>query len=264
MMNKAVISFSFDDGRGDNLDAFRNILLPMGIPVTLNVTTGYVDGSCPKSCWPSEKNALSIDDVIMLANDPLVEIALHGDQHKNTESDIAAGRTKLIQWLEFPEDQSFGFASPGSGLALEIFTSSNSVLFTKHITYHRTSLRVQRMRFLRILSRKAARVLHIPVLYKFAYGDTLMDSATDRIIYSIPVMKDTTYQELRSIIDLAVRKKMALTLMFHSITDDTKAEDNWSWSTDKLTKLCNYLNRKKNDGVLEICTTQKLFDRLRG
>ena len=263
-MEKALISFSFDDGRGDNLQVIRDIMLPMEIPVTLNVTTGYVDGTCPADLLPTSKDPLCIDDVVMLARDPMVEIALHGDRHQNTQSDIAAGRKKLIEWLQLPEDQSFGFASPGSGLPVEDFSSGDSALFARQITYHRTSLRIQRMRILRVLCRKAGRILHIPLLYRIAYRDTLMNTAADRTIYSIPVMKDTTYPQLKSMIDLAVRKKMALTLMFHSIVENTGAEDNWSWDKLQFCKLCGYLTQKRNEGALQLLTTQQLYDKLRG
>lgn len=261
-MKQAAISFSFDDGRGDNLAVFRDVLLARGIPATINITTAYVDGSCPADTAPTVKAALSIQDVRQLAEDPRVEIALHGDRHLNTEADIACGREKLISWLNLPSDQVFGFASPGSGLPVETFTHSGSELFTKQVSYLRTSLRINSFDRLRVLCRKAGRVFHIPLLYRIAYADTLMDRCEDRVIYSIPVMKDTTFGQVKAVVDLAIRRGSALTLMFHSILPDTTREDNWSWDRSKFEKLCDYLCAQQRSGKLTLCTTQQILDLL--
>lgn len=263
-MNKARISLSFDDGRGDNLDVIQNVLIPLSIPVTLNVTTGYVDGSCPADMMPTPKPPVTLHDVQLLGANPLVEIAMHGDRHLNTEDDIALGRQKLLDWLKLPETHAFGFASPGSGLSVKQFVESERPLFTKEISYLRTSLRICRMFYLRTLCRKAGRVFHIPLLYKLAYADTLMDSCPDRVIYSIPVMKDTSLAQVLAIIDLAIRRKKALTLMFHSVLEDTAAEDNWSWSRGDFCRLCDCLSKWAHNGDLQLCTTQQLYDSLRG
>lgn len=261
-MEKAIISLSFDDGRGDNWDVFRDILEPMSIPATFNITTGYVDGSCPEDRAPSAKAPLSVAQVCDLAKHPLVEIALHGDEHLNTEEDIAKGRAKIMQWLEVTDSAVFGFASPGSGLNVATFLNSRTPLFREQISYLRTSLRINRYRWLRTLCRKAGRVIHIPFLYQIAYADTLMISCPDRVVYSIPVMKDATFKQVRAIIDLAIRRRSALTLMFHSVLDDMSQEDNWSWDRKKFVCLCKYLEEKRLSGQLEIMTTKQLTDYL--
>lgn len=263
-MKKAAISFSFDDGRGDNFAVFQDVLFSREIPVTINITTGYIDDSCPRDYLPSGKSAMSADEVRQLAADQRVEIALHGDQHQNTEADIAMGREKLISWLNLPADRVFGFASPGSGLPVAKFTDSESELFTKQVSYLRTSLRISSFGWFRVLCRKAGRVLHIPLLYRIAYADTLMDSCYDRVIYSIPVMKDATFDQVKSIVDLAIRRKKALTLMFHSILPDTAQEDNWSWDRAKFEKLCDYVCEQQRNNKLMLCTTQQILDLLQG
>lgn len=263
-MKKAAISFSFDDGRGDNLEVFRESLLPRGIPATINITTGYVDGSCPPNNLPSAKPAMSPRDVQQLAADQCVEIALHGDQHQNTEADIARGREKLISWLGLPADHVFGFASPGSGLPVAQFIENNSDLFSKDVSYLRTSLRIKSFNWFRVICRKAGRVLHLPLLYRIAYADTLMDSCDDRVIYSVPVMKDATFEQVKAIVDLAIRRGSGLTLMFHSILPDTAEEDNWSWDKEKFEKLCDYVCEQERNNKLMLCTTRQIVDLLQG
>lgn len=258
-MEKAIISLSFDDGRGDNLDIFNNVLIPNSIPATINITTGYVDETCPAHLSPSPKKAIAKSDVIALAQNPLVEVAMHGDCHLNTVEDIAAGREKLIRWLGLAESSALGFASPGSGLSPERFIQSNDLLFTQQITYLRTSLRIEHIRWIRILCRKIGRIFHIPFLYRIAYADTLMRECKDRVIYSIPVMKDTTFAQIKAMIDLAVSRHCALTLMFHSILENTENEDNWSWQQQNFEKLCTYLKKKTDQDKLFVMTTRELY-----
>lgn len=263
-MKKAAISLSFDDARGDNRDAFKNILIPMNLPATLNVTTGYVDGSCPKKYRPSSKEALTLEEIKAFGESPLVELALHGDAHLNTEQDIAACKRKLASWLQLPEDYAFGFASPGSGLANEVYLQDENGFFKKNTLYLRTSLRNKRLAWLKVLCRKAGRILHIPFLYRIAYADTLMFQCPDRIIYSIPVMRDAMLPEVLSVVKLAIRRKAALTLMFHSITAGTQGEDNWSWDQEKFIKLCRFLDQKRQERLLDVVTTKDIFCQLRG
>lgn len=263
-MKKARISLSFDDGRGDNWDVFQDILIPMSIPATINITTGYVDGSCPVELIPSSKRAVSVNHVRQLAKNNLVEIAMHGDCHLNTEEDIVKGREKLIEWIGLPEDYCFGFASPGSALKVSSFINGDSKLFEKQTSYLRTSLRIRNYRAIRILCRKIGRILHIPFLYRIAYADTMMDSCEDRVIYSIPIMRDTTYGQVKAMIDLTISRGCALTLMFHSILEDTEGEDNWSWSRRDFQRMCDYLKKKEYDGSLEVVTTRNLLYALQG
>ena len=262
-MEKATISLSFDDGRADNYEVIEKLLRPMGIPVTLNITTGYVDGSCPEPLSPSVKSALSVEQVCRLADSEKTEIALHGDRHLNTWEDILSGKRKLLQWMHLPENHPFGFASPGSGMKTVEFVRDEKIRSENQILYLRTSLRNERMVALRILCRKAGRILHLPVLYRIAYADTLMTHCEDCIVYSVPVMRDTTFEEVKAIVDLCVRRKAALTLMFHSILPDVDGEDNWSWSWQKLERLCRFLKEKKNNQTLRIVTTKDLVRILR-
>lgn len=41
-LKKAIISLSFDDGRRDSYDVFTELLIPMNIPATINIPTGYI------------------------------------------------------------------------------------------------------------------------------------------------------------------------------------------------------------------------------
>ena len=258
----ATVSLSFDDGRGDNITIFDNLLLPKHIPATLNITTGYVDRTCPEEDLPTKKPAMLVEDVQRLAKDPLVEIAIHGNNHKNTESDILEGRRKLLAWMNLNDNTRLGFASPGSGLSLEYFRSSKGTILRNSVIYCRTSLRISTLHPLRLLSRKGGRIIHLPLLYRFAYHDTVMTEADGQIIYSVPVMKDTTVSQIMSVIKSAIKRRGALVLMFHSIEQSLVDSDNWSWSKAKMQFLCEELCQLEENGRITVCTTRELFKRL--
>lgn len=259
---KAVVSLSFDDGRGDNTAVVDDLLLPRNIPVTLNITTGYIDGTCSPALRPSSKQPMRKEDVIRLGKHPLVEIALHGDQHLNTPDDILLCRKKLIDWLDLDENHMFGFASPGSALSIETWNSEEFSKLRTSLLYMRDSLRINSHRFARTLSRRMGRVIHIPILYKIAYEESEMRFRDHKIIYSACVHKETTFEQVRALLDDCIKHNASITLMFHSILEDCKHEDAWSWDKEKFIKLCEYLVNKRAMGKLEISTTKALYEML--
>ena len=258
---KALFAFSFDDGRGDNYSIAEGILSPRGIPATFNITSGYVDDTCPKELKPTDCPAMSVDDVKKLSDNPLFEIALHGNNHQNTIDDIAECRRKIIEWLEKNTADRFGFASPGSGLEIGNRAFLSKDPFRSGISYVRVGLRYKTIPFFRVLARKAGRVIHLPILFQFAYADTLMDRSDGRIIYSVPVMGDITADQVIGLVKLCIRRKQAMVLMLHSIEEHPR--DTWSWQMKKFQKLCDFLVAQKGLGNLEITTVSQLYDRIR-
>ena len=259
---KAAVSLSFDDARGDNTIVFDKVLQRFSFPATLNITSGYVDGTCSSNLLPSKKAAMSKEDIVRFWKTENIEIALHGDSHLNSFSDCMKCQQKLNQWLDLPNDTKYGFASPGSRLTVKMFRSYEYDPLRKSVLYMRTSLRIRSLKMLRIFCRKAGRVIHFPFLYRIAYSDTIMLFRDGKVIYSIPVMKDVTLGQLKSIIRLCIKQRGSLTLMFHSILPETKNEDNWTWSFNKFEKLCSWLKEQEVAGNVEVLTTLKLFNEL--
>ena len=258
MLDKGYISFSFDDGREDNYDIYKSILKPMNIPATFNIAAGYIDGTCPVKSIPSTTiKSMTVEQVREIYKDGLVEIALHGDKHLNTEEDIMSGEEKIRKWLFADQNKHFGFASPGSGLNIAQYLASSSKYLKKGLLYVRTHQRYFRHAKLKIFSRKVARVTHCPQLFLYAYKDSLMDKCLNKVIYSVPVLKDTSVSEIKALINYAVKYKLALVLMFHSIVEDLTGHDNFSWSRDKFKELCHYISTKSKR-ELEIITTSDM------
>ena len=263
-MDKAIISLSFDDGREDNYRLFKKFTIPHNIPVTLNVATAYVDGSMPVESWPTDKKPMTKEQVIELSGCSLIELALHGDAHDNTEPDVRAGRDKLASWIGSPEDGKWGFASPYSKLPVEDFVSPDAPPFFKNdILYMRTGLKKEQLSRPRELCRKASKVLPLPIFYRISYGYAFMQECPDRVVYSFPVFSMLSFKYVKGIIDAAIRYKGAVTLMFHSIEPDSESTDEWSWDSDKFRQLCAYLVNMQKKNKLEIATTRDLYNRIK-
>lgn len=259
---RPVVSLSFDDARGDNGFIFETVLKRYDLPATLNVTTGYVDGSCPKESCPSAKPAMTREEVLKLRESGVVEIAMHGDRHVNSISDSKACRDKLNAWFGVSDDTIYGFASPGSGMPLQAFRSAEYRAFRSSVLYMRTSMRIRSLEMLRVLCRKTGRIIHLPMLYRIAYADSIMRFRDGKIIYSVPVMKDTTFAQVKALVKRCMNEGGNLTLMFHSILSDTRGEDAWTWSLRRFERLCVWLEEQQESGRLGVLTTAQLFEQL--
>ena len=258
------VSFSFDDGRGDNTPLADNVLIPMGLPMTLNITTGYVDGSCPPESRPCPKAPMSREDIQRLSALPGVEIAMHGDRHLNTEEDLLRCEAKLRDWLKPEAAAPLGFASPGSGMSLAWFRSPEAAALRERVLYLRTGLRVSSKKPLRILCRKLGRVIHLPFLYRIAYHDTIMTERDGKILYSVPIMGDITASQVLALVRDCVKRRGALVLMLHSVEPEPDRADPWSWQEEKLRRLCQALTELQDRGLLRVCTCAEQLRRLEG
>ena len=257
----ATVSFSFDDGRGDNTALADDVFLPMGLPMTLNITTGYVDGTCPETLLPSKKAPMTQEDVQRLAEETGIEIAMHGDRHLNTPEDVYAGGEKLRTWLGLDADLRLGFASPNSGIDPALMRSPDGEAL-RGVEYVRVSQRILSKRLLRIICRRAARILHLPIFYRIAFHDTIMTAPDGRIVYSVPVMRGITARQILAVIRDCVHRRGALVLMFHSVEEEPAEADNWSWKEAEMRRLCGAVWELEEKGQLRICTTMEQFRRL--
>lgn len=256
-MEKGILCLSFDDGRCDNLDVFHEMLIPRNIPITINITTGYVDGSCPKELCPSIKPAMTVENIKQLYKQPSVEIALHGDKHLNTVEDISEGERKIKKWLNISQETPLGFASPKSKFDIKSIEEAETSFFSTQLRYVRTGLRIKQNRFIKVCARKVGRVIHFPFLYSIAYSDSMMNDVreTGNVIYSVSVLNDITFGQVRALVDACIKQKKILILQFHSIVDDAKHDDNWSWDKKKFELLCDYIVKKREQGSLDLCRT---------
>lgn len=261
MSNKCMISLSFDDGRIDNYKVAIPILRKYGLKATFNITTGYVDKTGENLPFPLPP--MSVENVKEIYDDSLFEIAAHGDMHQNDYDDISAGIAKMEEWLK--NDNRFemvGFASPGTGFIKD----ENLVNRLKKINvkYIRLSIKYNKFRPLKVLSRKIARATNLALFYKIAYKDTCFNTLEDIYVPSIPVLHQTTFNQIKAIINYAVSTNKNVVLMLHSIVKkgDAAYDDNWSMDAEKFEKLCSLLKELQSSGKCEVLTTMELVNKL--
>lgn len=261
-MDKAYVSFSFDDGRVDNYTTVCPILRKYQLPATFNITTGYVEGKFEKGSL-TYAEPMDMQMVKDLYQDPMMEIAGHGYWHRNTVADIIQGVSELIRLLGIPKGTINGFASPGTGLDMNYYHQHKMELRENGIEYIRLSLRYLSSPRMKTCIRKVSRVLPFPILYRWAYQDTLMNKVEDDLIYSVPVLAPVSVAQLKSLIESVVKQKKVCVLMFHSIVESGNTRDNWDYDKDKFDALCKYLYVAQQKGQLEVVTSQKAYQILK-
>jgi peptidoglycan/xylan/chitin deacetylase (PgdA/CDA1 family) len=251
--DKALFSFSFDDGREDNYLVARNILKKYNLPATFNIATAYIEGLMEKGV-PSLSLPMNKQEVIALYNDGTFEIAGHGDFHQNDINDINSGLLKLKRWLgdDYGHD-GIGFASPGTDFNLK----DRMELRNCGVNYIRLSFRYQKHILFKILCRKISRIVKSSHLYIMAYKDTLMNSIDDDIVYAIPILNCVTFHQLKGIINYAIDHNEGLVFMLHSVKNvgEDGYSDNWTMDASIFDELCYYLSLAQSKGELKVVTT---------
>ncbi len=263
-MEKALVGFSFDDGREDTYLYGYPILKKYHLPATFNITTGFIEG-VDSSFVPSYVKPMTIDMLKDLFSDSDMEIAGHGYKHINSLENIIHGIKSLCQILGTSSlyKGENGFASPYTGLSLSSYRQIKVALNNNHIPYVRLSLRYLLFVSIKTYIRKISRIIKWPFLYKIAYSDTLMDSVEDDVIYSIPVLSTISFSQLHSVIKKAISEKKACVLMFHGIVPKGGSRDNWEFEEDKFDALCHLLSEYQKRGFLKGATSMDIYHELK-
>ena len=263
-MQQALIGLSFDDARADTFLYGYPILKKYKLTATFNITTGFIKGEC-RDFVPDWVKPMTIGMVRELYADPAVEIAGHGYLHQNDLNDIQQGIDELCKILGTDNlyKDTNGFASPGSELTSEVFQQMRHSSNAHPISYARMSLRNQSNIMLKTISRKISRIIPAPFFYRYAYQDTLIDEASDGVLYSIPVLSSVTVNQLKAILYEAIKTKKACILMFHSIVEKGSARDNWEYEVDKFEALCRFLKDKQDEGLLRVETSLNIVQQFK-
>lgn len=259
---KALVSLSFDDGRVDNYTIAYPILKTYSLPATFNITTGFVEGKFGNPNGLTMSAPMTIEQLLDMQEDPLIEIAGHGYMHRNTIEDIILGVDSLKNhFINCKKHNNiWGFASPGTALDLNYYRKNREKMKQHGIVYTRLSLRYLSYPRIKSLVRKMSRVIPHPFFYKLAYKDTLMDRVEEDLIYSVPVLSSITVSELMSLVRMAIKKNKLLVLMFHSIMEEDNMRDCWDYSTDKFRLLCKSIADLRDEGQLDVVTTMEAYN----
>lgn len=263
MKRKCNIALSFDDGRKDNYQNVKDILLKNDLTATFNITTAYVEKSISKDNTPCENDPMSVNEVIELSKFGF-EIAAHGHNHLNTIEDIKKGVEILKGWLNLNDIDKIGFASPCSQADANQILQSQAEYNDISIDYVRLGVRNNDTIVTKI-KRKIAYYTGNKALFIDVFKDSLLINDDKYIIYSIPILHNTSVAQIKEIIDYAVEKNQDCVLMLHSIVapDSVYYGDTWSWDVNRFEQLCGYLKELKDSNIVNVLDVKSLVSKKR-
>lgn len=254
----ARILFSFDDARRDSFDAIKTAE-KYGIYSTLNVTTGYVERSVDASLWPSKVEPMSIEELLLLHKEDLVEIACHSHSHINDFDDIVFGKRELCKILN-ENDDSLGFASPSSKID---FTANPIEKFLNNgFSYVRVGHKKDKYERVKRVIRKISRLTGEKRLFFKTYESTLRNCCCNNVLYGIPVLRDNSFSQLKYFVDQAIKKNYTVIFIFHSVLPATHPfyNDTWTWPINNYVRLCEYIGKRIADSDLTSCKSKDLIN----
>lgn len=247
------IALSFDDGRKDNYIVAKEILEPLNIPASFNITTGYIQKTIKEEDKPSAHEPMSLEEVKDLAKNDLFEIAGHGYTHDNEQENLISGVKKLRDILNLKENQ-MGIASPHSEFDISRIEKFKKECQKNNISYLRISHRFEKNYLIRKIIRKINRKLNIPFLYYYVYKDTDIKQSDKFLLYSVPIIKDNKLSEIKYLIEKAIKNDKSYILMLHSVLkpDESYYSDLFTWDYNDFYELCKYLKKLEKDNKIKI------------
>lgn len=258
------ISLSFDDGRLDNYRVVKEVLLLRNLKATFNITTAYIENIIANNLFQCPNSPLSIDNIKELNDYEIFEIAAHGHNHINTIEDWKSGIDKLKLWLGNEwHNHGIGIASPNCGITPKEIRNLYSSLSDMNILYVRIGL-INQFNLLQRIIGYLARKTKNRFLFYLAVKNSLDILGKNRYVYSIPVLKEHTIEQIKYTIDKTIKHKKDCILMFHSIVkpDEEYYDSMWSWDYNKFIQLCDYLVDLQNKNQIEVIKTKEAFKTL--
>ncbi|MBR1983233.1 MAG: polysaccharide deacetylase family protein [Clostridia bacterium] len=248
-MKKAVISLSIDDARTNVKNLIYEKLLPLKIPATLNVITGFIDKTKENKGYP----CITKEELLNIYNTGIIEIANHSDGHTNDLEDIKLGHDKLCEWLNLDKKTKLGFASSGSNLKIDKANLMKKQLQELGVLYVRTedSLKIAKPEELRkkyLLGDENAYIK----LQKHAFKEI-----DDFAFSSLVLYKGVNdLRELKLLTDYAVKTGKNLTIMIHNLSKQGEEiyNDAWTFDFDVFSEYLYYIDNLRNRNEIEILT----------
>ncbi|MCI8382966.1 MAG: polysaccharide deacetylase family protein [Lachnospiraceae bacterium] len=250
------VTLSFDDGRKDNYRVANEILTPMQLPATFNITTDYVSGKEARGI-PCANQAMNKEEVVNLSRNALFEIAGHGKSHHNGFDNLIDGIKELKEWCGLDK---MGIASPNSQLSEKELQSETDSYRNNGICYVRTGVRCLHKTLVKKCLRKINKQVHSGKISSWVYRESLLSKEDNFILNSIPVLHYNTFGEVKRIINDAAKTDKSCILMFHSILKEEEEfyRDLWSWDYEQFRRLCVFLKEMEEEKMLQVCKTMDL------
>ncbi len=251
MITKTVV-LTFDDGRKDQFDNAVKIMKEYNLTGTVFVTTSFVDKTHPfKTFLSADNQAMSIENCIYCKENG-IEIASHGDMHKNTAQDIKNSLKKLKAWGVYEENDPVGFASPGSEISEKRLNDIEPLLETGELSYLRTGTRLKDKSPFYIFMYIANNIMKSKYLFYALNKNNInnkddLKKAKNFMIRSVAVKNNTPVTGIKHLINQSKENDIVV-LMFHSILDKSDVgygKDSWFYDIKYFIELCKWLSENK-------------------
>lgn len=254
-MNKTIVSLSFDDGREDFYRNAYTIMKKYGLSGTLNITTGYIDGSWnPDSGWLSTKGPVSIKQLREM-QEYGIEIAFHGDKHVAECEDFLVGTQKMKDWGIYPEK--VGFSYPDSQAPVEGKKEFINFAQNYGVLYIRGGRESNCYRLLRKSAYVFYQKFHSQHAFNYFNRPNIINIYSKRVdVYSLPSVVIKSHDKSDMLIGFIDKyPENWIILMLHSILNSSEeryGKDNWCWDCREFSNLCKYLSNNKKISVISI------------
>jgi hypothetical protein len=239
-MKRVVLSF--DDGRRDFYTYVYPELLKRGLGATLNVATGYIDGSVPCPFTPC-----AISEIKEM-HEHGIEMASHSDSHTAgiTPADVKSSLDKLEQWTG---ERPIGLALPFNQKPTDELIDS---LCNLGIRYFRrgdkNNIGPIRRRITMLFKKKYDTPAFFIKKQKINITKNVSTSKV-AVFYSCFVMNRFSVDAYKKAIDL-LNDNESLILMFHSVVPPSEIAKNdfvnGAYTIDDFVSLLDYIQSKDN------------------
>lgn len=245
---KGTIVISIDDGDADGFRLYENIIKKLQLSVTYNIVTGLV----------GDTDRLTREQVQILYNDPLIEIAAHGHNHQNDDEDVSKSVECLYEWLDIKK-AAIGFASPGSQMR-NVFIEENA----EH-------LRQMKLLYVRTSSNPAPSAAHLALrdaliargASEFVYKNALaLSYSFDGLcVNSAVVYHQTSVADMKALAELAVEEKACIVFTFHRFkkVGEVNYEGRLCYDYDSFAEFAEFLAQMRDAGKIDVLTNEQAY-----
>ena len=255
-MRKVVLSF--DDSRADFYYRVFPLLKQHKLPATLNVISGFVNGTAKMRMPSADGKAMTNAQVVECQQSGLVEIACHGATHDNTKEGVIRNIEEMRAWGVNVEG--IGFASPTSILTKGNIheTGIDALVEQGILSYVRSGIRTRREGLVYSAFTLLDSKIHHNGLFYQLNKRCILGSPLPTILPSVAVNNYHTLPQIIKLIE-KMQEEEAVILNFHSVlrkSDAGYGKDKFYWEESKFENLLNVLG---SDISLKVCTTKDLF-----
>lgn len=245
---RGTIVISIDDGDADGFRVYENIFKKHRLSATYNVVTDLI----------GDENRLTREQLQILYNDPLIEIAAHGHTHQNDDEDVSKSVDCLYSWLDIKQD-AIGFASPGSKMQNAFIEENAERLRSMKLLYVRTGRNSnpnpQQLAFRDALIAQGAPEF----LYKNA--PQLSYSFDGLCVNSAAIVHERSVADMKSLVELAAEEKACVVLTFHRFKKpgEENYEGKWCYDYDSFAEFAEYLSQMRDAGKIDVLTNEQAY-----